>query len=62
MIATLSEHENHVLHLTVETWNAFLLLPNEHPDDVDEFRHAIHRLQSLILQRPTRRQINSRQT
>ena len=38
-----------------ECWNAFLKLPREHPDDIEEFRHGIHGLQNIVLARLARR-------
>lgn len=50
--------EHRVMDALVAAWNAFVDLPSEHPDDITEFRHGIHRLQEKILARPTRREIN----
>lgn len=51
--------EKAALDRLIEAWNAFLLLPTEHADDVGEFRHGIHALQQMIMARPVRRQINA---
>lgn len=50
--------EREVFDRLVEAWNAFLLLPNEHADDNDEFRYSIHILQRQILARSARRELN----
>lgn len=51
----MDEAEWEVLDHLVRAWNAFLKLPNEHPDQVDEFRHTFHDLQRQIMVRPVRR-------
>ncbi len=43
-------------HLTA-AWNAFVTLPAEHPDDVDEFRRRIHGLMDQVMARPIRRSL-----
>lgn len=48
------EERKAMLHL-VEVWNNFVKLPIQHNDDISEFRHGIHRLQHLLMIRPTRR-------
>ena len=50
--------EKRVIDLTVELVNAFAILPKEHPQDMDEFVAAIHRIQDMVLSRPGRREIN----
>lgn len=52
---TITDAEREVLSATAEAWNTFLTLPVEHPDDLAEFRHALHALQRIVLTRPTRR-------
>ena len=54
----LTDLEREVVFKLVEAWNAYLLLPTEHPDDNAEFRLAIHTAQVQILARPGRREIN----
>ena len=51
----MTEEERDVLELTVELTNTFSALPVEHPSDQEEFTHAIHRIQDMILSRPARR-------
>jgi hypothetical protein len=53
--ARLSEMEADVLRSLVDAWNAFLCLPIEHDDDVQEFRRMIHAAQEKVLCRPARR-------
>jgi hypothetical protein len=48
--------EREVLHALVGAWNAFLELPDKHPDDNDEFRHGIHRLQEKVMARAAKRE------
>lgn len=52
---TLTPAEHAVLGRLAQAWNGFIDLPVEHPDDRDEFRREIHRLQDMIMARPTRR-------
>jgi hypothetical protein len=54
----MTDLEQTVLSHLVDAWNAFLRLPIEHSDDIDEFRHGIHALQKQIMARPARRDIN----
>jgi hypothetical protein len=54
----LTELERATVLKLAEAWNAFLLLPREHNDDVDEFRRLIHAAQEKVLSRPGRREIN----
>ena len=51
--------ELRIVGLLGEAWNAFLTLPIEHADHQDEFRHAIHRAQDMVLARVGARQINA---
>ena len=53
----MTENENIVMNHLIEAWNAFLKLPKEHDDDLDEFRHGIHVLQTQIMARSTRRKL-----
>lgn len=39
----------------VAAWNEFLRLPRDHPEEVDEFRASIHRLQGIMGSRIARR-------
>ena len=57
--AIVSEGERKVVHLLAQAWNAFLELPNEHPDDCGDFRFTIRRAQGHVLMRLGRRQINT---
>ena len=56
----LTGKENYLLECTVDIVNGFSKLPEEHPDDMDEMVRAIHVIQGLILQRPTRRSLKER--
>lgn len=47
----MTEQEVRVLNMTKDAWNAFLQLPIQHPDDVNEFRIHIHALQNMIYAR-----------
>jgi|TARA_R100000093_G_scaffold14552_2_gene8328 hypothetical protein len=54
----LTEQEREVAMRLAAAWDAFCALPVEHPDDIDDFRRAIHAAQAKVLMRPGRRQIN----
>jgi hypothetical protein len=54
----LTPQEQTVSDAITEVWNAFSLLPVEHPDDTDEFRHLIHAARREVLMRPARRELN----
>lgn len=45
--------ESTSLKLLAQAWDEFVQLPAAHPDDVEEFRRAIHAAQNIILARPT---------
>ncbi len=53
-IRNLTEDEQNVIKHLVDAWNAFLELPIEHNDDINEFRYGIHTLQRHIMCRPIR--------
>ncbi len=54
----LTDQETEVLQKLTAAWNAFVELPIEHPDQLDEFRHAFHDLQRQIMVRPTVRALD----
>lgn len=54
----MTDDERALVATLAEAWNAFLALPVEHGDDVDEFRRLIHGAQEKILCRPARRALN----
>lgn len=56
----LTDEEALVMAALVESWNTFVKLPQEHPDDQNEYRAGIHRLQAMVLMRPVRRDMNQR--
>lgn len=47
--------ERAVLARLIEAWNAFIELPIEHGDDVNDFRYGLHVLERQVLARPARR-------
>lgn len=53
----MTDHEKDVVSYLVRAWNCFATLPEEHPDDIPEFRAMIHRLQEKVLARPARREM-----
>lgn len=53
---TLSGDERAVVTALWKAWNVFLRLPEEHADDTDEFRRAIHAAQEKVFARPARRE------
>ena len=51
----LTPEEGEVMDCLIEAWNAFVNLPIQHPDDHDEFRHALHQIQNIVGMRVVRR-------
>ena len=51
----LNDNENEVMDSLVQAWNAYVALPIQHTDDIDEFRSSLHRLQHLLMIREIRR-------
>jgi hypothetical protein len=56
----MTAEEKAVIDRLADAWNSFLKLQSEHPDDLLEFRQAIHRAQNIVLSRPTRRTLDRR--
>jgi len=52
----LTEAERRVSDALVEAWNEYVELPSQHRDDIEEFRHSLHRLQHLLMARVVRRE------
>lgn len=50
----LTTEELNVLRRITDAWNAFRALPCVHPDETEEFRMALQRLNHLIFARPFR--------
>jgi hypothetical protein len=48
----LDPDETCVLTLLADAWNMFVKLPELHPWDRQEFMHAIHDAQRIVLSRP----------
>lgn len=44
-----------VLDALTEAWNTFVLLKSTHPDDLTDFRRAIHECQRILATRQMRR-------
>lgn len=59
MKTELTQPEKHALDLSAALWNAMLMLPPQHPDDLREARLHVHNLQNMILARPTARAIGA---
>ena len=49
----LTNTETDVLDALATAWNRFVGLPQCHPDEVPDFRKAIHDAQRIIMARPT---------
>ncbi len=49
--------EKVVLEALAEAWNNFLKLPSQHPWDQQEFMHAIHQAQNIVLSRAGMREL-----
>ncbi|WP_084581771.1 hypothetical protein [Sphingomonas azotifigens] len=58
MAESLTVQERAVVDLLAAAWNAFLSLPEQHNDDVHEFRRIIHAGQEKVLARPAVRALN----
>ena len=56
----MTDNEREIIDLLVETWNKFLELPVEHPDQVTEFRYGIHNLQNQVGSRAVWRTISGK--
>jgi len=54
----LTTTENEVLDRLVSAWNAFLDLEQLHPEEQNEFRHAMNMLQVCVMARPVQREFN----
>jgi hypothetical protein len=50
----MTQQEQDVMNHLVRAWQIYVNLPRQHDDDVTEFRHALHRLQHLLLVRQAR--------
>ncbi|MDK2757539.1 MAG: hypothetical protein KYX66_12465 [Blastomonas fulva] len=55
----MTEAEKVVLQSLVDAWNAYIHLPQEHGDDLDEFRAIIHTAQNHIAARSVWRELRS---
>ena len=53
-VRELNNAERDILNSLADTWAAFMELPRMHPDELDEFRHAIHEAQRIVLVRELR--------
>lgn len=52
----LTEEERLVLDKLAEAWNLYVKLPVQHPMHQQEFAHAIHAAQRLVMARPVSRE------
>jgi len=48
-----------VVNLLAEAWNMYNSLPEFHPNSGEEFLHAIHRAQHIVMARPVQEQFNN---
>lgn len=55
----LTNREKAILDKTVELWNMIVSMPGDHPDDIQELKLDIHRIQDKIMARPTRRTLRA---
>lgn len=51
----LSPRERRVIRALAAAWDLFVPLADHHPDDMAEFRHAIHAAQCVIAARVAKR-------
>ncbi len=54
----MTDDECEVIDFTVELWNKILELPKMNGSELKELENAIHNIQSRIMSRPVRREIN----
>ena len=52
----MNNEEKEILELLAKCWNLFLVLPELHPCDRQEFMQAIHAAQNIVLARPQLRE------
>lgn len=45
----MTTEEQTVVNYLKDAWNAFLELPVKHPDDLHDFRKAIHDAQRIVM-------------
>lgn len=57
--ALLTLHEASILFDLAEAWNKYTLLPEHPPEEIGDFRKAVHDAQRIVLARPARRQIEN---
>jgi hypothetical protein len=57
-VRELTDAERQVVEALGRAFNLFVQLPVVHNDDVDEFRHAIHLCQNIVLARPAVEKLN----
>lgn len=57
----MTDEEIALLDLTADVWNLFVTLPQDHPDEPEEFKTKLHDLQHMILARPARRELARRE-
>ncbi len=53
----MKQEELELIKLTSELWNKYVKLPTQHPCDQEEFCHALHICQHLIMIRDMRREM-----
>lgn len=51
----MTPEEQKVMADLVSAWNGFVALPRQHGDELDEFRHALHDLQRIVMVRQVSR-------
>ncbi len=61
MTTHLTNPERQTIAKLAEAWNLFLALPSNHPDDMHDFRKAIHDAQRIIMARPAYRDLQNRE-
>jgi hypothetical protein len=47
----LTVKELHVVELLGDVYNEFMMLPEIHPDDINEFGNGLHVLQNIVMSR-----------
>ena len=57
-MSSMTGKEREIVDMTVGLVNAFAELPDTPEHEIKEFIEAIHRVQDMVLARPTRRELN----
>lgn len=57
----MNEQELKILDQTKKLWNSIILLDEVHPDDINETKLDIHRIQNRIMARSAQRELKAKE-